>query len=328
MPAAPNKTRTLFGVLGKIESSYGAGGALSASTDAIELHDTLEVPDHPFLYDGTRGVAEGTGGTKRRLAPKGEAITFPLEVEGKPYGSAISLTTHIPADLDVILRATGHARTLTGGNKQVYAPVSGSFESANFELYFDGVKWLPIGCYGDLEWTGKAAEPTYFKAAMQGFVTAAVAENAVPAITYGAQAVDVPTLAGATFTLNGVSLDLKEFSFKTNRKVTPRRSAIATGGHAGFHIGRRAPTFSVVVEAVALATFNPEALLRAATEFPAVLSYGSGAGKVLYLGCPRCQIIPGTLKDTDEDGVVTWSFDMQVNPSTPTANDDYTIENQ
>lgn len=326
--ALPDKTRTLFGVLLGLEGSYADGTTnLVNTTHGVELKDMIPVPGTDWIYNGDRPRPDGTAGSRRRLAPQGPEHSIPIDVEAKGRASAFAGSSDVAPDLDVGLRISGHSRTFST-NKQIYAPVNSGFASGKAELYFISEKWTMIGCFADFVWEGEAGEPANISFPLRGIRTSAIATSALPTITYPVQDVDPPPVINTQFSINSYSALLRRFRFQKNITIGRRRNGGGTGGtgHGGLTISTRRPILHVEFEAPLLSAFNPYSLMEAATQMPVSIQVGSVAGNIQYGSFPLCQIIPASFQINEEDEVAQYSFDLQVNPSTPTANDDYVFE--
>lgn len=328
--AAAAKTRTLFGVLGKLESAYGAATTLAPASDGIEIADLIQVPKQDWVYGGDRPIPDGSAGVRKRLAPQGPELKVPFGVEVKGRAAAFASGSDIASDLDVILQISGHGRTFST-NKQVYAPISTGYKSGAFEYYLIGEKWEQQGAFADLTWEGEAGKPTRMNVEVTGVRKAIQSEASLPTITYPVQAVDPPSLVSSAFSFNSqTGLVLKKFSFKTKRKITRRRDGNAgVGANGGYHMGRREPTLMLEFEAPAFSAVNIYSLIDSpATAFPVSFQVGAAAGNTVIGSFPLCQVIPSSFSITEEDEVALVSVELQVNPSSPTANDDYSITTQ
>jgi hypothetical protein len=315
-----DKLITLFGILAKTEASYNAGGSPSASTDGILLSEPADLAIN-YAHDGARGRANGTGGTLKRGAQSGRSGETTLKVEGRGRGAAYSAS--ILPEINALMRASGHGATVvtTGGSESVtYAPVSdrASFVSAVLEAYARGQKYPLTGVYADLSFSIDGPGFLMFEFALSGIVGIPT-DVAVPTITY--QSTIPPKADAITYTLGSWSPIVKSLSFKANRKRSPR-ARLNTPGHKGWSMGGRAPELEIVVEAVALSTFDPYTAREAGTSYASALVVGATQYNRFKHNAPVVQIT--NVEDDADEETALWKLTLALAPSSPTANDDYT----
>src|SRR5581483_3754076 len=122
-----------------------------------------------------------------------------------------------------------------------------------------------------------------------------------------------------TFTVNGVGLVLRSFVLDMHNDVQARLLV----PDEEIIIVDRAPTLSVVCEAVPLTTFNPFALAQAVTPVPVSLVHGTTAGNIATISAPTCQVKRPTGYQNNQ-GIAEWP--LELTPLPATGNDELTIE--
>ncbi len=337
MPNEVVKSPTIYGVTGKLETSYGAGGSPSTSTDGLQL---AEVPKLTlgYAFDGTRNAPPGTTGYQKRAKPNGRTGTVPLKSEFKGPGAAYSASVF--SALHILARTAGFnaaLTTTTGSEKYVYTPTPGplGYASGVFDLFAMGEKYPLFAAYADLEIAGDDTGVVYVTANVQGLVGAVVDQLTPPAITYPYADVLPPTSCGASLFSLGDFTDalLRKCSFKMGRTISPRSNQNTAAGHNGFAVGRRTPTLEVTFETPALVNtpfhsaggIDPYNLYDSAAELPAQIAIGADKYNRLTIAVPKAQVMTPPAPPTDEGDVVVTTLQFQLNPSAANANDEVSL---
>lgn len=329
------KSPRILGLTGKVESAYGAADSLSASTDGIQLAETPAMTIN-YGFDGSRPAPPGTMGTQSRAKPNGRTASLPVKAEvkgsGAPYSASVFPSIH------TLLRICGFnaALTTTGGaEKYVYTPTPGpvGYGSGVFNAYARGELYPLSGAYADWTLAGDSTGIVYLTATISALLGAITDAITPPAITYLLAAVIPPAAVGASmFSLgNFVNANLRKWTLKGGRKISPRLNQNAAGGHAGFAIGNRAPTLDVTYETTALTTtpfhaasaVDPYNLYDAATALAFSIQIGATQYNKHKWSGPAAQIMAPPQTTEDGDSVVT-NLSLQLNPSAANANDELT----
>jgi hypothetical protein len=137
----------------KAESSYGAGGSVSAATDGILVCQPIQ-PTINYLHTGERRTPPGMAGYMRRVTPAAAELAFSFQHEAK--GAAAAYSASVFPSLHRALLAAGFdgAVTLTGGSEKwdyTPTPVTGTPTSLLAELYANGEKYPATGVLLNLE---------------------------------------------------------------------------------------------------------------------------------------------------------------------------------
>lgn len=328
------KLPTIIGLVGKVEASYNAGGALSTATDGIQLAAPA-VPTPEYAFDGGRRGPPAIGGYQRRLKPHGKACTIPFQHEAKGAGAAYSASV-LPS-LHTLLRIAGFDAaidTSVGVEKVTYTPTPGAtgFGSGVFDAYGHGQKFPLTGGYADLNITADDENAPLWEFVLKT-LHGAVADAAVPAITYPTLSLDPPKSTNIGFTIgdfvNGV---IRKWGFKLGRQIGMRRNQNGAGGHGGFSpSGRpnRTPIIEVTVEKTSLqatpfhaaGAIDPYRLYEEATVLDASIQIGSVQYNKFKVKPGKVQLAAPPGEDEDEGGAL-WVLQLQCNPTTLNGNDD------
>lgn len=328
------KLPIIIGLLGKVEPSYNAGGALSAATDGIQLAGPA-MPTAEFAFSGDRRGPPGIGGSQRRLKPHGKVCSVPFQVEAKGAGAAYA--AGVRPNIDALLRIAGFDAaidTTLGAEKATYTPTPGQtgFASGVFDAYGRGQRFPLTGAYADLRITSEDDGPPLWEFALRALY-GAVTDVAVPAITYPTLTLDPPKATNIAFTLGNFGAGVvRKWSFSLGRQIGARRNQNGAGGHAGFSpSGRpaRTPVLEVTVEATALqatpfhaaSAIDPYQLFEQGTELDCSLQIGSAQYNRFKVQPGKVQLAGPPVEDEDEGGAL-WTFPLQCNPTTLNGNND------
>lgn len=321
--AAPPKLVPLYGVTGKIEASYGAGGSLSASTDGI-LPDAQPKLAVTYANDGVRPAPAGTLGYQRKVAASGKVGDLPLKhapkMPGSAYSSSVFFTAHN------LMRLCGFDATgsfVGGSEKWTYLPTPGpgGYASGVMNLYARGELWPFTGVLGDFTWSFKGPEVPVFDFALKGLL-GSYTDSSLPSIAYPYDGRDpIKAVSLPTFTLfSTTQLGVREATIKLGRNLVPRLDVMSSG-HLGYAPARRTPTLEVLVEAPALATQDWWTAFETAPVAAWSLTVGSVQYNRMKWSGANCQLMAPP-KWEDDGAVALLRLTMQLNPSSTTAVDD------
>lgn len=315
--AALAKVVDIYGMLLKLEASYGGGGTLAGATDGVEL---VEVADLALsvIHDGARGQNPANGRPRKRAVPAGFAGAITPRFEFRGLGSAYGAAAYVP-DIHVPMRISGHSAVFTT-NKWTFTPATtlAGLASGVAELYARGQKYVLEGIYADMVMTVEDNGAVFFDFPMQGMVDTNPTDVAVPAITYSSMV--GPRAVGIALTIGGVAVaGVRRLQLNAGRTIFPRTDLNAAD-HGGFGLAlRRQPTLEVTLEAHALATLNPYADHRSATARNLAFQVGAGgANNALTFAATNAQLREPPAEEADESAALhRLVFDLV---------EDYTLE--
>lgn len=266
-------------ILFALEAAYGVDPAPTGAANAIlmtgvtfspmEGEDISRDLEYPYL-SAQEEIPAGLHGRIRgriELAPSGTAGTAPA------WGP--------------VLRACGVAETITALTSVTYNPITDGMESGTLHFWMGGTRHVLTGCRGNATMRWPAQGLPYLEIDLMG-LWSKPAETARPAVDLSAfKGPVVVTHANTpTFTVDGVSLVMREAALSLNNQVETRLLV----GEESVIIPDRAEGFTARVEAVPLATFDPYALAEARTRAPVALTHGTTAGNTASLSVPTAQI--------------------------------------
>lgn len=324
MSAPKNLSR--WALLAKIEAAYGTFAVPAAATDGIVV---VERPDTAldYLHDGARGHS-----TLKRITKSGRWAALAAVCEAAGFGAAYA-AGNTPS-IHTLMRLAGYdaaVATGLGTEKWSYTPTAqdGAFASGSIEAYVRGQKHQVAGALASLKIEGENGGIPKWTFDINGISNALPADAAVPAVTYaGSQVSDPPKLDGLGLTIGAWTPGkVKSFSFEDPRSLAARASdntQVAGGKHGGFQPAADRPvTLNVVVESVALATYNAYQLAEACDARAIALKCGLTQYKRWNIAAPIAQLIG--LPEQDENNAAMWELQFELKPASFMGLDTHTI---
>ena len=311
------KKVTAIAVLAKAETTYNAGASMSlAGVDSVKLQAHPELTEE-FVFDGARAAPPGSLGAQRRTSPSGPMLNTSIEVELKGNGSGYSTPADRIPNLHTLLEGAGYSGSLNAATWSFsQSPEADTPTSVGFEFYARGELHQVSGAYLDHNFTVEEGGPVVFEFPVQGTREAAVTDIARPTVNYEAETVIPPKATGIRVVFNyGGAFSggiVKSIGFALGREITPRLDLNAATSHGGFNVGRRAPIFTVILEDVALATFDPYAILRAGTNGTFNFKLGTAGSNSFEWDLPQSQIV--NVITLGDEGGTTATIELQIAP--------------
>lgn len=202
--------------------------------------------------------------------PRGRRARVTIDWEVKGAGS------DVPPEAAPLYIGCGLPET-DGVSLWDYGPVtSGTKGSATLYCYAHGLLIRVVGCRGRFTWPLVVGEVAVHRFVMSGIVLTDPIDSAVPANSYDTSepiaGVNTALTIGA-WTPNWISGELDLIG------VDPvlLKSGNATDGISSFDFGTTDPTFRLMAEKVALATYDPMADRKSQTARTLAMTWGTGA---------------------------------------------------
>ncbi len=322
------KTLNTYGSLAKVEAVYGVAETLALATDFLLFVERPDVED-AYIHDGSRvGRHPGTSGRPRRVAPSGKEGGFSGMWEGT--GAGVAYTAAILPVNHVLMEILGMEAAIdltVSSEKVTYTPESEGLDSATVRVHSAQEQTDLVGAYGEsLSISAEGPVIPTWEARIRGIQDPIPVDLALPVIVYPterlpAKAVNIGLSANAVTTLI-----LRGFTFNYERELTPRADDNSTGvttAHKGFTPGGRTATLELIVEAIALATFDPYSLWDGSTEM--VVSFGVGATQYNKWTFAANQSILTDVDKGDDGATATWILSFELATSGYSANDEFAI---
>lgn len=312
MSAPKNLSR--FGLLAKLESTYGTFAApVTTGADSVLVVERPDV-DPDWMNDGARGHA-----SLKRVKKSGRFGTLPAVQEAAGYGAAYS-AANFP-NIHQLMRASGYNVTtvVTGGaESQTYAPTLADAVpgSVSLEAYARGQMSQLAGALGKVVIEGENGGIPRWAFDLMGILHALPADAALPAITYaGSHLIDPAKLIAPGMTIGAFTpTRLKSFRFEDNRAIANRSMENSAERHGGFQEGFDRPfTLNVVIESVALATYNAYNLAELCDNRVVTIPVGATQYRRWRLVANNAQLID--TPEQDENNAAMWELQFELKPS-------------
>jgi hypothetical protein len=327
MPSAAQFNQTI-GVLAKVEADPNVAETLSNSADGCTPYIGDGDPEAPtpieFVYDGNLGGAAGSLAPQRRTTPNGRFRAGQFRALPKGAGVAYSAIVFPPREVHRWLLGAGYTGTYSASpsHQWSYTPTATGTVPSHLTVrqFAQGTQYDQFGVQCDFSYETQGLGVPVFTFDWRG-VASAPSDAALPAITYDATAVIPPVASAIVTSINAVTtLTVRKVAFKRNRSNnTARIAQNLSGGHAGFIFGRYSPEWEIEVERPARATFDPEALMAAATSIGFSVQFGATEFNRWTHSTVQGQIV--NVQPGADGGLATVTLTVRGFASTPSAND-------
>jgi hypothetical protein len=298
-------------LLFKIEGAYAVDPTPTGAANAI-LATNVEL--RPMEgQDLSRNLERPYLGAQPTL-PTGlhVVLTFSTEL-------AASGTAGVAPKWGPIARAIGMAQVIVADTSVAYNPISSNMESAYVYLWIGSTLHKMKGSRGGGT-IGIDAQgiPVIRWTVMGLFVDPTESAAATPNFTGFQEPLIASSENTPTFTINGVALVLRSYSFDFGNQVEPRLLI----GREQIRIRDRSERLNCTVEAVPLTTINPYALAKAKARVPVSIVHGTVAGNIVTIATPLAQVqrLPNLQNNQD---VLEWPLALVPQPNA--GNDQFTI---
>jgi hypothetical protein len=188
-----------------------------------------------------------------------------------------------------------------------YAQSSGAHEMGSIYAYAGGLLFKCINCRGRFRWPLVVGEIAVHQYTVMGVLAAEPATVALPVgFVYGST--DPIAGVNTALTVNGVTLDWLSGEFDPiGNEVQQLDSGNALDAIKEFDYGEVSPSFSLSVRKIALATYDPYALLKARTTQAVLATWGTAQYN-------RVKLVAGTnvcltdIRHSDGEGFANWDL--------------------
>lgn len=287
----------------KKESTYGTDST-PAGTDALLVRN-LEITPIEADVVSRDLIRPYLGNSPQLLANTHVSLTFQVELAG-------SGTAGTAPRYGAILQACGLSETIVASTSVAYAPVSSAFSSATIYFNNDGIRHALTGSRGTFTLNAEVGQIPTIDFTMIGVFNAPT-DTPLPTTTYSAQASPLIFKQGNTSgfqffsyagCLQSVSLDIAN--------ETVYRELV--GCTKEILITNRAPSGTVMIEAVALATKDYFSLAQTETTGNLTFLHGTTAGNRVLLTAGQCDITNPSY--ADQNGVQMLNIPYVAVPTT------------
>lgn len=272
----------------KAETTYGTDPSPIGS-DAL-LVRSLEITPIEADTVSRELIRPYLGNSPQLLSATRVAITFQVELAG-------SGTAGTAPRYGSLLEACGMNATEVASTSVTYAPVSSAFESCTIYYNGDGIRHKLTGCRGTFSLSCEVGAIPYIEFQMTGIYNAPT-DTASPSVTYSNQASPLVFRDGNTSAFQFFSYAgcLQSFSFEMGNEIIYRE---LVGCTKEVMIANRAASGTVMLEAVALSSFNPFSIAQTETTGNLTFQHGTTAGNIVTVTCAQTDITQPSYGDSD-----------------------------
>jgi hypothetical protein len=287
----------------KKEATYGTDST-PVGTDALLVRN-LEITPVEADVVSRDLIRNYLGNSPQLLANTRVSITFQVEMAGS--GTAGTVPRY-----GGILQACGFSETIVAATSVTYAPVSSSFSSATIYFNNDGIRHIMTGCRGTFTLNAEVGQIPTIDFTMIGVYNAPT-DTALPTTTYSAQASPLIFKQGNTsgFEFFSYAGCLQSVSHDIAHETVYRE---LVGCTKEVQITNRAPSGTVMIEAVSLATKDFFSISQTDTTGNLTFLHGTTAGNRVTLTAGQCDITNPTYGD--QDGVQMLNIPYVAVPTT------------
>lgn len=298
-------------LLAKIETTYGTDPTPTGAANAILATNVKLSPMEG--QDVARELERPFFGADATL-PADLHAKLSFRVELAPSGTAGTAPAWAP-----LVRACGCAQTIVAGTSVTFNPITDAAESATLHFHYDGIRHRLRGARGNFKMMVEASGIPYLEFEFWGLFEAATdVANPTPTLTAFQDPVVANVANTPVFTIDGVALVLRSFSFDAGAKVEPR---FLIGSESILMTGRE-EKIEARIEARTMAIFNPYTRAQVAGRMPIVLQHGASAGRRATLNVPLAQIQrPGGVEQ--QQNIAEWPLSFV--PQQNAGNDQWTL---
>lgn len=308
------------GLLVEEEVTYGTDPTPVASTEGIRGVGRIwsaMTPEWAFpnkredvVSNSLIGVAPGP--------PRGRIMNIDYTVQLMGAGTAYSgVPTIVRPEADALIMACGMARTHvdTGGSETVsYAFADTGHSSCTIWAYAGGKLFKVVGCRGNWTWAPTAGGLGEIRFQLQGMLSTAPTEVAVPTITYDAVVPPAAVAIGLAIVPDSLSSwtpNTADMEITSGHEVDRFDDPNAADGIEGFFIGKTDPRFTFTPRTEDLTDYT--AYAHAASQLVHTIDFTIGAVQYNQVGFNANLMYLMNDPPPDEDGnFAAWQAEYQL----------------
>lgn len=278
--------------------AYGADAVL-AGTPIAMLTSNLTLT--PLAGDDLdRELDDGKQGNKPSLKV-GTHVTASGNVEVAGSGTATTPVAYNP-----IYAAAGYKDAVGATEVEYNRVTDNSEEDVTFYVYYDGALHILLGARATFNTVLKVGELPRVEVEITGLY-GGIASSALPAATFG-DFLD-PVRVGHTHTtlmLNNVEHKMLEFNCSEGNEISYDENTV----EEAIYLTDWKSEGTIVIEAPAIATFDPFQLALDGTLVPLTVTHGTAAGNIYQFVADEIEL--GRPEYGDKDGRMTYSIPFKV----------------
>lgn len=298
-------------LLAKIETSYGTDSAPTGSANAVLA---TNVTLRPMEGQDVSRELELPWLAAQATIPAGLHTKLSFRVELVPSGAVGNAPAWGP-----LLRACAVAQTVNSGTSVVYNPVTDGHESATIHFYVGATRFVLKGTRGTAVIRIDAQGIPYLEFEFTGLFSLPTEQSRpTPTLSAFLKPLLATTTNTPTFTIDSVSLVMRNFSLDLGNDVQPRFLI----GADNVLIVDKGESVTTQVEAVPLSTWDP--FTKASTQATVAISlvHGTAAGKIATLAVAAAQVQRPAGFEANQN-IAEWP--LRLVPLATSGNDQWTL---
>lgn len=262
-------TERLDGLLAKIQPTPFTDPIPTVGSNAVRINRRLwgQITVGYNWKNMRHDVASGTITPAKPALPRGRNVKLVVAWEARGPGA------DVPPEISPLLRACGFAET-DGTALFSYAQASAAHELATCYAYAGGLLFKITDCRGRFRWPLVVGEVAIHEFTLFGVLAEDPTTVTLPG-GFVYQATEPIAGVNTGLSIGGVAVDWLNGEFDPiGGDPLLLESGNAIDGIAGFDYGDVDPTFRLNIRKIALATYNPYAILKARTTNALLMTFG------------------------------------------------------
>tara|TARA_B100002003_G_scaffold40147_1_gene35658 strand:+ start:1693 stop:2637 length:945 start_codon:yes stop_codon:yes gene_type:complete len=299
-PGYKDKRKFIMMALKRPEDTKGTDYIANGATPVAILTTGLTVD--PYQSEQiTRDLDDGNSGGQP-VIQTGEKITITAPVEWAGSGTNVT-----PAAWSPLVQLAARDETVNASDVTHNRILNASNElDGTVYFYWEGMWHILLAGKASLTISGKIGEIPKISAEIQGIYGDTV-EGTPPTPNFGAFQKPLPfSQANTTFTLDGQALNLYEYELADNNSIEHDEGTEVNQ----IYIDDWSEEGKFIIEAPALSTFDPFALIRAASVMPFEITHGIAAGEIVKQASTGIQLL--TIQPSPQKGKQCWDIGFRV----------------
>ncbi len=286
--------------MGVLLVGCGMAEDLDKSSGAISLTFTAS----------TKKVARGSGSFVTDGFEVGDRVTSDAVLNPGPF--TVTVVTALEITFSETVADEGPVTKTLTAKKAVYTPLD-DIDGPSITIYAAQHDHLykVVGCRGNPVLDSKATEFGKVKWEFQGLYAGPIDSAIETGIVYN-QTIP-PAVRSALFALGSFAGVIENFNLTYGNEIARRPSVNSSTGLLAYYIKERKVTAKIDPEAVALATFDPLALLTGGTSQALAITIGETPGNRMRINCPA--VTMDSAKYANREQILTWDGSLIVSPT-------------
>ncbi|MAP22867.1 hypothetical protein [Ponticaulis sp.] len=299
-PGYKEKRKFITMALKRPEDTKGTDYIANGATPVAILTTGLGV--NPYQSEQkTRDLDDGQPGGQP-VIHTGERITITAPIEWAGSGAATT-----PAAWSKLIQLAARDETVNASDVTHERILSASNElDGTVYFYWEGMWHILLAGKASLTTSGKVGEIPKIAVEIQGIYGDTVS-GTPPAANFTAFQQPLPfSKANTTFTLDGQALNLYEYELADNNSIEHDEGTEINQ----IFIDDWSEEGKFIIEAPALSTFDPFALIRASAIVPFEITNGTEAGKIVKQSSTGIQLLG--IQPSPQKGKQCWDISFRV----------------